>query len=232
MTEWFPSSEWLETYRARLNENGTYDAASEGWGVDFDGDFVFEISELPVAETTIGELPDDLTASLRSELESIPDDDLSTLVDEAPAELRTRMEEREGPVRDRFVATLLATPVEDAPEVTWPALLEHVPDELEDLLDQLERYVVDGTVHAYLDIFDGDCRETEVLERPPERDTGFVLQGSYGEWVEILEGTDVLDAVFSQEMDLDGSVTTILGYGEAAQAMGDTATRIDTTFLF
>ena len=140
MTEWFPSSEWLATYRTRLNQNETYDAASEGWGVDFDGDFVFAITDLPVAETAIGELPDGLSAPLRTELESIPDDELSALVDEAPTELRTRMKGRDGPARDRFVAALLATPIEDAPDVTWPALTEHVPDELEDLLNQLAEF--------------------------------------------------------------------------------------------
>jgi len=39
----FPSEDWIETYQRHLNDNDAYAAAAEGWGVGFDGDFVFEI---------------------------------------------------------------------------------------------------------------------------------------------------------------------------------------------
>lgn len=34
---------WVESFRDRLNDNAAYAEAADGWGVDFDGDFVFEI---------------------------------------------------------------------------------------------------------------------------------------------------------------------------------------------
>ncbi|MCU4719281.1 SCP2 sterol-binding domain-containing protein [Halapricum hydrolyticum] len=34
---------WIESFRDRLNDNDAYAEAADGWGVDFDGDFVLEI---------------------------------------------------------------------------------------------------------------------------------------------------------------------------------------------
>ncbi|QSG10292.1 SCP2 sterol-binding domain-containing protein [Halapricum desulfuricans] len=34
---------WVESFRERLNDNADYEAAADGWGVGFDGDFVLEI---------------------------------------------------------------------------------------------------------------------------------------------------------------------------------------------
>lgn len=41
----FPSDgdEWISEYGALLDENDAYDDAGEGWGVDFDGDFLFVV---------------------------------------------------------------------------------------------------------------------------------------------------------------------------------------------
>lgn len=46
----FPSDDWIREYQSRLNENDAYREAAEGWGVGFDGDFVFHVeadSSLP-----------------------------------------------------------------------------------------------------------------------------------------------------------------------------------------
>jgi putative sterol carrier protein len=34
---------WIDAYRARLNDSDEFAAAADGWGVEFDGDLVFEI---------------------------------------------------------------------------------------------------------------------------------------------------------------------------------------------
>ncbi|MFW6448939.1 MAG: SCP2 sterol-binding domain-containing protein [Halobacteriota archaeon] len=39
----FPSEEWIEEWRSRLNENERYAEVGADWGVDFNGDFVFTI---------------------------------------------------------------------------------------------------------------------------------------------------------------------------------------------
>jgi putative sterol carrier protein len=39
----YPSEAWMEAYRERLNASETYAEAATGWGVEFDGDFVFHL---------------------------------------------------------------------------------------------------------------------------------------------------------------------------------------------
>lgn len=45
MTVKLPSEadEWIEQYKEKLNESDQYSHAGEGWGVGFNGDFLFEI---------------------------------------------------------------------------------------------------------------------------------------------------------------------------------------------
>lgn len=231
MTEWFPSREWLGAYQTALNDNDTYREASEGWGVDFAGDFIFEITDVPV-ETTVGDLPDDLSEGLRENIESLSDEEIESLLTDTPAALDDRMAAVDGSTnRERFIEALLGTPVGDAPQVTFPALREEYPEDLDTLLDQLERYVHDGTIYAYVDLHDGECRETEVLEDPSARNPGFGLVGPYPHWKDLLDGADVMESIFSEDLTLDGSTTTILPYADAAEELGDTAGRVDSRFL-
>ncbi|QLD90752.1 SCP2 sterol-binding domain-containing protein [Natronomonas salina] len=39
----FPSEAWITEWRHRLNDNEEYAEAGQGWGVGFDGDFVFHV---------------------------------------------------------------------------------------------------------------------------------------------------------------------------------------------
>lgn len=39
----YPSVEWMEAYRDRLNENEEYTEKGAGWGVEFNGDFIFHV---------------------------------------------------------------------------------------------------------------------------------------------------------------------------------------------
>jgi putative sterol carrier protein len=39
----FPSEEWIQEYQRRLNENEEYDEKGAGWGVGFNGDFIFHL---------------------------------------------------------------------------------------------------------------------------------------------------------------------------------------------
>ena len=39
----FPSEAWMEEYRNRLNESEEYGEQGAGWGVGFNGDFIFHI---------------------------------------------------------------------------------------------------------------------------------------------------------------------------------------------
>lgn len=234
MASWFPSREWLAAYRERLNNNETYGEVSEGWGVDFEGDFIFEITELPVEETTIGDLPDSLSGTLRDNLESMAEERVEELITDAPPALEERLESKttEQEPRERLINALFETPIEDSPAVMWPDLRTELPEDLENLLDQLERYLDGNTVSAYIDLYDGTCPTAEVLEHTDERNAGFVLTAPYSKWNELIDGADVIEEVMSQDMDIDGSITKVILYPEAAQELGDTAGRIDTQFIF
>jgi hypothetical protein len=44
----FPTPEWLEEYVKKLNESKELQEAGKGWGVGWNGDFIFQIDKLPV----------------------------------------------------------------------------------------------------------------------------------------------------------------------------------------
>jgi len=44
----FPTPEWLDAYVKKLNENEEMEKAGKGWGVDWNGDFIFQIDDLPL----------------------------------------------------------------------------------------------------------------------------------------------------------------------------------------
>ncbi|MFC6766940.1 sterol carrier protein, partial [Natrinema soli] len=115
----------------------------------------------------------------------------------------------------------------------WPALEDLIRGDLDSLLAQLETYVVDDSrVHAHLELEDGVCRRAQLVEEPSARDVGFELEAPYETWKDLLEGADVIESVMSNEMALDGSVTRVIHYGDAAAAMGDVAGETDARYLF
>ncbi len=66
----FPSDQWLDEYRERLNDDDEYSEYASGWGVDFNGDFVFVVEELPVDEIDIDALPGDIQDLLEEYVDS------------------------------------------------------------------------------------------------------------------------------------------------------------------
>jgi putative sterol carrier protein len=60
----YPSKEWLEEYRKMLNQSKEYKEAGKGWGVGWNGDFIFQIENIPIDKISF----EDLTADLAKEL--------------------------------------------------------------------------------------------------------------------------------------------------------------------
>jgi putative sterol carrier protein len=136
----FPSDEWIEQWQEQLINNEDYQEASEGWGVDFDGDFIFHLQA------------DD----------RLPED------------------------RYFFIG------------------------------------LEDGDVY--------DCRE---IDDPDDVDYGFVYRGDYADWVRLTEGeVGAIDGMMSGVFDLDGDMQKVLQYSDAAVAMVETASDIDTDYEF
>ncbi len=195
----YPTSEWLSAYETALEENDQLSEAGAGWGVEFNGALLFEITDVPIGETTLGALPeealDGVADGLREQLADIPVAEAAELIDD---NVRT-----------------------------------HLPERSSALLDQVEDHIVDGTVYTYIDLYDGGCRETEILSDRDERDVGFVLTGEHGAWKRIVSGTlDPVPAVMSGELEIEGDMQQVLKYADATQLLGETAARLDTTHLF
>jgi len=131
---------WIEAYRQRLNDNDEFASAANGWGVEFDGDFVFVIR---------------------------PDGDY------------------------------------------------------------------DGdTISFYVELCDGECLDTVVLDDPNDVAHGFRLSGPYGAWKQLLDGEiDVVEAVMNGIFDVQGNQLRAMRYQRALVEMGETATHVDTEFV-
>jgi len=48
---------WLEEYRKMLNQSKEYKEAGKGWGVGWNGDFIFQIENIPVDKISFKDLP-------------------------------------------------------------------------------------------------------------------------------------------------------------------------------
>lgn len=53
MSKTFPSQEWFEELKERANNNDTYNEQASGYGVDFNGDYVFTITANEGLEETV-----------------------------------------------------------------------------------------------------------------------------------------------------------------------------------
>jgi len=61
----FPSKEWLEEYCKMLNRSKEYKKAGKGWGVGWNGDFIYQIENIPIDKISIEDLPADLAKELK-----------------------------------------------------------------------------------------------------------------------------------------------------------------------
>lgn len=132
---------WAESFRDRLNDNDAYAEAADGWGVGFDGDFVFEIE----------------------------------------------------------------------------------PDS-----------IYDGEpLYLYLELRDGECLQTAVLDEPGDVAHGYALRGPYSDWKRIIQGeADIVASVMDGTLEADGSKMRALRYQNALVEMGETAARVETDFQY
>jgi putative sterol carrier protein len=60
----FPSSDWFEAYKQGINGDDEYSDLSAGWGVEFNGDFIFKMTDMPVEDLDLEAMPEDLQTEL------------------------------------------------------------------------------------------------------------------------------------------------------------------------
>lgn len=231
--EYFPTEPWLQRYRDAIEASDAYAETGEDWGVDWNGAFIFQIEAIPFAERTLADLPEELVAGLDDRVRAMSDDEIETILEAGPDEVVEAVEAREGTVGDRALAELHATTLAAAPSRVWPELEAELPTVLRELLTQLDESVVDGdTVYAFLDVYDGGCREVEVLSSPDDRAHGFRLIGDYESWRSLVAGeTGIIDLVMSGEFEVDGDMNTLLQYSDGAVALADIAADLETRFI-
>jgi len=82
----YPSEAWLDEYTELLDESDALDDLSSGVGVDFEGSVRLVIADLPLEETTVGDLPE-------GALEGLPDQVRASLADVTLAELPALVDE-------------------------------------------------------------------------------------------------------------------------------------------
>lgn len=229
----FPSEEWIEEWHDRINDNEEYAEQGSDWGVGWNGDFVFEITDLPLEETTVGDLPEELWSALEEAITQLPDDTLETIIEDAPEEVQDNIDERDGSLQERAVAELKETSVAEAPEKVWSGMRNIMPEVMDDLLDELEENITDdGTVYAWIGLEDGGCYEVATLDSLDERDAGFVLTGSYDQWEKLVSGDlGPVDGIMSGELELDGDMQKILQYTDGAVALTELAADQETRFI-
>ena len=123
-------------------------------------------------------------------------------------------------------------PLAELPETVDGHAREGLPEEVRDLLDQIETNVVDGSLHVLLDIDGGDCADAEVLEAPGRHEPDFTVRGSYDTWRDVVDGRPSASALLTGDLRVEGSQLEWLQYATMFQLLGDVAGRVETTHLF
>lgn len=194
----FPTQQWFERYGRRLDTSEILDEVATGWGVGTDGTVRFVIDDIPLAETTLGDLPEQV-------LEDLPD-----------------------PIQEGVEDVTLA----DTPSRFDDTVRESLPEQITDLIVQIENYIVGGTIHAQLDLHEGAVTSVEVLDAPDERDAGIVIRGPLTTWQQITAGRPTLSALLTGDLTVEGDELRVLRYSTMLQFLGDVAAAVETTHLF
>lgn len=231
--QYFPTAPWLDEYRVALEDDESLSETGEGWGTDFQGAFIFQIENVPLDSHTGRDLPEEIVEAVEERIRSMDESELESIVERAPESIREDVEAREGDVHDRVLAEVLETPLSESPDRVWDELEAELPELMQQLLTQLEENVVDGdTVYAYLDVYDGGCREVDVVGSLEEREYGFRIIGDYPEWKKLVDGEGgVINMLMSGELDVDGDMQKILQYSDAAVDLADVAGGVDSRFV-
>lgn len=137
----FPSQAWFAAYENRINDDPEYEQTSQGWGVDFDGDFIFEMTEMPIEAMNVDAMPD----YLRDEMDTyLHETDADGYVGYAYLGLE------DGRCTDAYL-------VEDANEVDTGFHLTAPTEKWKSLLKQ-EQGIIDGLMSGDFDL-DGDMQK-------------------------------------------------------------------------
>jgi len=249
---WFPTVEWYDAYRETLNENTRFRSLIDDWGEDFDGDFLFEIRDVPVDEHRLDEVPDEMLASTRC-----PTKSGTTYPKHSNVKSNARASTSRSTSRSTYSTSRYVTPSRTRPanSCASPRLFS-TPTRPTSKLSrkcptnsavssrpiskasyyQLENFVTDdGDAFAYLDIEDGRVVEARALEpgEAEEIDAGFHLRGDYDDWEYFTKSDEtVIGVVMDEVLKPEGQMLTLMEYADALNEMGETRHDVETRYIF
>lgn len=176
----YPTEQWLDEYKRHLNDSDELDEAGAGWGVDFNGDIYFVITDLPLDETTLGDLPEEAMAGLpdqlRDQLADIPLETANDLIDD---DVRDEM-----PETSRDLMRQLDEDITDGTIYAFVGLKDGGCEEIGVVEDPTERDVgfrLRGTHETWRGLVDGDVEPIPAVmsgDLAVEGDMGKILQYS------------------------------------------------------
>ncbi|MFB6284012.1 MAG: hypothetical protein ABEK59_08800 [Halobacteria archaeon] len=248
---WFPTVQWFEEYSAHINAEPRLRHLSRDWGVGWRGDFIFHIEDVPVDSYRIKDLPDELIRVDNipdTAWEGVPeevmdktvreysDEPIYLLLDVLDGSMRRKLPEDLREVLDEADKLFDINPTyEEVPEMVSERLREFLPEKLYELLAQLELFVEDGDVYAYMDFQDGVCEEIDVKTKGGSWDkgeVGYVLRGDFKSWERFTHHGDIIRVILEGGVEPEGDVSRLLQYSDSFSLLGDTVKEIDTKYLF
>jgi len=93
--------------------------------------------------------------------------------------------------------------------------------------DKLEKEVV-----FYVDLWHGKCRDAYMVPSRDAKETEFIYEGKYGNWVKLINGEiGPIRGLLTRKFKLTGSMAKIMRYTKAASELVGTTSKVPTEFL-
>lgn len=77
----------------------------------------------------------------------------------------------------------------------------------------------------------GRCTGAYAIDSPDDEPHGFTFRGPYSHWKDLVQAeVGAIDGIMTGKFGLDGEMSTVLEYNEAAQELVESVSEIDTEF--
>jgi putative sterol carrier protein len=84
----------------------------------------------------------------------------------------------------------------------------------------------------YVDLWHGKCREVALLKSSESKETAFIYEGPYGNWVRLINREiDPIQGLLTGKFKLKGDMLKVLRAVRAAKELVETASRVPTEFI-
>ena len=79
----------------------------------------------------------------------------------------------------------------------------------------------------------GKAHDSREIERPEDAEYGFVLRGTYSDWVSLTRGeVGAIDGLMTGRFELDGDMQRVLQFSDAAARLVDLAAAVDSEYRY